>query len=88
MNAPQWGVRIGRGIVTYFNDEPLVTWEQACEAREKIEAATGEFGEVEKVYVLAQPAPTTSDGDQAVAPSSASPVSRGAAPSSGEERET
>jgi len=28
----------------------------------------------------------TSDGDQAVAPSSASPVSRGAAPSSGEER--
>lgn len=49
---PQWGVRLGRGVVTYFNDAPLVTWEQAMQAREKIEAATGEFGEVEKVYVL------------------------------------
>jgi hypothetical protein len=49
---PQWGVRLGRGVVTYFNDEPLVTWEQAVQAREKIEAATGEWGEVEKVYML------------------------------------
>ena len=52
---PQWGVRLGRGIVTYFNDEPLITWEQAVQTREKIQQATGEWGEVEKVYVLAAP---------------------------------
>jgi hypothetical protein len=49
---PHWGVRLGRGVVTYFNDEPLVTWTQAVQAREKIEELTGEWGEVEKVYSL------------------------------------
>jgi hypothetical protein len=59
---PQWGVRLKRGVVTYLNDEPLVTWEQAVQAREKIEAATGEWGEVEKVYVLGAGERETNDG--------------------------
>jgi hypothetical protein len=49
---PQWGIRLKVGIVTYFNDEPLETWEQAQQAREAIHETTGEFGDVEKVYVL------------------------------------
>jgi hypothetical protein len=49
---PQWGIRIGRGLVTHFNGQSLVTWEQAVQAREQIEKATGEWGEIEKVYVL------------------------------------
>lgn len=49
---PRFGVRLDRGIVTYFNDAPLTTWEQADEVRQQIESTTGERGEVEEVWVL------------------------------------
>lgn len=50
--SPQFAVRIKAGLVSYFNDEPILTYEQAEDVAEKIEETTGERGEVEKVYVL------------------------------------
>lgn len=47
---PRFGVRLSRGIVTYVNDQPLVTYEQADEARAQIAELLNEDGTVEKVY--------------------------------------
>lgn len=49
---PQFGVRLDRGIVTYFNDEPITTYEQAEEVRRHLAEVMLEEGEVERVYVL------------------------------------
>jgi hypothetical protein len=48
---PVWGVKLGLGVVTYWNDEPIVTRERAEEARAAIERSTGESGEVAYIFV-------------------------------------
>ncbi len=50
--TPQFAVRVEAGLVSYFNDDPILTYEQAEHVRDEIEKLTGELGEVEKVYVL------------------------------------
>ncbi len=49
---PKFGVRISAGVVTYFNGEPILTYEQGEDVAEKIAEVHGEKGEVERVYVL------------------------------------
>ncbi len=49
---PKFGVRIGRGIVTYWADYPITTWQLADEVRQAILDLTGERGEIEEVFVL------------------------------------
>jgi len=53
--APRFGVRIERGIVTYWQDVPLTTWELADACRQAIEKFTGERGEIEEVLVSVEP---------------------------------
>jgi hypothetical protein len=49
---PKFGVRLQAGIVTYFNGDPILTYEQGEDVAAKIAEAHGEQGEVERVYVL------------------------------------
>ncbi len=49
--SPRFAVRISRGLVTYWQDVPLTTWELADECREAILKFTGERGEVEEVLL-------------------------------------
>lgn len=51
----RFGVRLPRGIVTYFNGQPIVTYEQADEARQTVGKMLGEWGEIEKVFDLPWP---------------------------------
>lgn len=50
---PKFAVRISRGLVTHWNNEPLLTWEQANECRQRIEELQHEVGSVEKVILSA-----------------------------------
>ena len=49
--APKFAVRITRGLVTHWNNEPLLTWEQADECRQRIEELQHESGTVERVLL-------------------------------------
>lgn len=46
---PLFVVRIARGLVTHWGDEPLLTVEQAQECRKAILDHTGEDGQIERV---------------------------------------
>lgn len=51
MTEPRFAVRISRGLVTHWNNEPLMTWEQADECRQRIAELQHEDGEVEQVLL-------------------------------------
>lgn len=49
MRVATHGVRIARGIVTHWHDEPITSYEMACRCLDMIERTTGERGEVEQI---------------------------------------
>jgi hypothetical protein len=57
VDAPMYGVRISLGVVTYWNDEPIRTYEMACRALERIEQTTGERGTIDRI-LASLPMPT------------------------------